>query len=250
MQRNALYLKPRTVLMIDTIEPADRDVDVTMLYQTAHLEDITASEDCSSIAKEGTTLYFKHLSPTNREVKAVETPHYLYTLQRDKPLKREGMLTVTAHTDGNPLIMANILTTTAGNGFDISSEEGAGYVSGTVDGILFAYSTRPGSIYEVNGIATDALAMTGSLTQLFAAMCTTLSVEDRLLLASENPVTCEIGHGRVKYYTCSDTIAAIGAGKKPSSVTLNGQAVKYIWDSEKSAIVVTLPKGEGVVEVK
>ncbi len=40
MRRNVLYLKPRAVLMIDTIVPAEKDVDVTLLYQTARLEDI------------------------------------------------------------------------------------------------------------------------------------------------------------------------------------------------------------------
>ncbi|GAH81846.1 unnamed protein product, partial [marine sediment metagenome] len=83
MQRNVLYLKPRTLLMLDTIYPAENDVDVTLLYQTAHLGDITAGNTMSTISKDGNTLFIRHLYPENTEVEAVETPHYLYTLQRE-----------------------------------------------------------------------------------------------------------------------------------------------------------------------
>jgi hypothetical protein len=47
MRRNVLYLKPRTLLMLDTVVPAEKDVDVTLLYQTSYLEDIKAGPDAS-----------------------------------------------------------------------------------------------------------------------------------------------------------------------------------------------------------
>ena len=251
MQRNVLYLKPRTLLMLDTVTPAEHDVDVTLLYQTAYLENITPSGDCSSIAKDGATLFIKHLSPEYREVEAVETPHYLYTLLNEKPLKREGMLTVSARTGGIPLVMANILTTTTGSAPAITAEQGTGCMSGTAEGIPFAYTTRPGAIYSAQGITTDALAFTTGGSKIFAALCTTLSRDGKLLFSSQKPVTCELGDGALSYYTCAETEASIGVSVKPSSVTVNGQAVKSIvYDPVKSVVMVTLPKGEGKVEVK
>ncbi len=251
MQRNVLYLKPRILLMLDTIIPAERDVDVTLLYQTAHLEDITPSGDCSTIAKEGNTLFITHLSPEYREVEAVETPHYLYTLLREKPLKREGMLMVTARTSGAPLLMANILTSTTGGHPSINAENGVGCVSGTAEGIPFAYTTRPGSVYEANGNKTDALAFTTSGSRIFAAMCTTFSRGGTFLLSSQKPMTCEIGDGSLSYYTCGETEASIGVSAKPSVVTVNGQRLKSItYDPVRSVIVLMLPAGEGNVEYK
>ncbi|MFC1608344.1 heparinase II/III family protein [Candidatus Latescibacterota bacterium] len=251
MQRNVLYLKPRTLLMLDTITPAERDVDVTLLYQTHHLDDITASDDQSSIEKDGNTLHISHLSPDYLDVEKVETPHYIYTLRRQKPLEKEGMLTVTARTDGNPLVMANILTSTTGPSPAISVDYGDGCVSGTVEGVQFTYSTRPGTVYEKDGVVTDALAVTNSGGNIFAALCTTFSHNGRLFFEAANPVTFEMTHGNVKYYACSDTRASLSAGKRPSSVTVNGKAAKdFDYDPVKAVVTITLLKGEGVVIMK
>ena len=40
ISRNVLFLKPRTLLMLDVTEPGSKDADVTLLYQTAHLQEL------------------------------------------------------------------------------------------------------------------------------------------------------------------------------------------------------------------
>jgi hypothetical protein len=158
LSRNVLYLKPRTLLMLDEAIPGEKDADVTLLYQTAHLEDIKADKKISTITKSGVTLNIMHLSPGLIEAKAIETPHYLKTLLNEKPLIKEGMLTVTASTSGNPLIIANLLTTTNANSSpEVSYKVGNGYVEGVTSGKKFAFTTKPGNVYEVSNMKTDAL---------------------------------------------------------------------------------------------
>ncbi|MBN1291431.1 MAG: heparinase II/III family protein, partial [Candidatus Latescibacteria bacterium] len=251
LKRNILYLKPRTLLMLDTITPGDQDVDVTALYQTHYLESITASNDCSEITVDGNTLFVKHLAPDYREVKEVETPHYLYTLQRQRPLKKEGMLTVTARTNKVPLVLANLLTSTTESKPVIETEKGNGFASGKVNGIPFVFTTFPGNIYDADGIKTDALVFTGSGSKLFVAICTTLIRDNVMIIESEQPVTCEIDGGKLKYYSCTDNEAALGVASKPTSVMINGKdAESYIYDGNRSVVKLTLPSGEGIVEVK
>ncbi len=250
LRRNVLYLKPRTLLMLDTTFPAERDVDVTLLYQTARLEDITAGESVSTISKDGNTLHVMHLAPSNIEAKAVETPHYLYTLRRDKPLVKEGMLTVTARTAGNPLVMANLLTTTTGGAPDVACEEGEGYISGTAGGKQFAITTEPGNIYEVENIETDALAVTWSGSRIFAAMCGTLKKDGELVLESGKPVTFEKSSDGIKYYHCLKGEVALGVSSKPAAVTVNGEKVSGVtYDAERKAVILVLPAGEGMVQL-
>ncbi|MFA6471494.1 MAG: hypothetical protein WCU00_05570, partial [Candidatus Latescibacterota bacterium] len=192
MQRNVLYLKPRTLLMLDTVQPADRDVDVNLLYQTLRLQDIAAGTKESTITKGGNTLFIEHLAPEQIEAKSVETPHYLYTLLGQNPLTKEGMLTVSARTAGNPLVIANLLTSTKGEKPDVTTEKGNGFVTGKAGGVTFAFTTRPGFSYETGGITTDALAVTWDDTSIFAAMATNITRNGSLLLLSSEPVTCEI----------------------------------------------------------
>ncbi|MCE5249147.1 heparinase II/III-family protein [bacterium] len=250
IERNVLYLKPRTLLMLDTVVPADRDVDVTLLYQTAHLKDITPSKECSKIAKDSATLFIKHLTPSFMEVEAVETPHYLYTLLNDKPLEKEGMLTVTARTAGVPLVMANILTTEQGGEPDIATVPGKGCISGTANGTPFVFSTNPGSLYESGDLKTDALAVTYDGPAIFAAKCTTLARNGKCVLESEKPVTAEISASGMIYYSCCETKTAIGVASKPANVTVNALKTEFTYDPLRMVVTVTLPAGEGSVTVR
>jgi len=248
IERNVLYLKPNTVLMIDTVVPAERDADVSLLYQTTYLNDINADNRLSTITKGKNKLYIRHLYPEYLEVKTVETPHYLYTLRNQKPLKREGMLTVTARTDGVPLVVGNILTTSGGTEPEIMRNDGDGCVYGTVNGIRYVFTTRPGYIYEADEITTDALALTADGSQIFAAMCTELRSQGNLLIKAEKPVTCEISPDGIKYYHCNKGEVALGVKALPVSITVNGKKVSsFNYDSERSVIILTLPAGEGMV---
>jgi hypothetical protein len=250
LKRNVLYLKPRTLLMLDTAVPAEKDADITLLYQTRSLADIKAGSDVSTITKGGNTLFIRHLSPSFVEARPVETPHYLYTLRNNNPLEREGMLTVKARTNGVPLVMANLLTSTTGAQPNLTAVEGTNCVSGSADGVPFVYSTRPGTIYTADGITTDAAAVTGDSTDTFAALCTTFSRGSTLLMEADNPVTFEATSAGFTYNTCRDCTLTLGAASKPASVTLNGKAVPFAWNSDKSAVVLGITKGDGVVVVK
>jgi hypothetical protein len=250
LERNMLFLKPRTVLMLDTAVPAERDADVTLLYQTLHLNDITAGEKYSTITKEGISLYFMHLSPDKVTSAAVETPHYLSTLMRQNPLQKEGMLTVTARTNRTPLVMANLITSNKGEKPDVTSEAKNGCMVGKTAGIDFAFNTRPGFVYNTGAVQTDAVAVTWKGSKTFAAQCTSLSRDGKTLVESKEPITCEISDSGMKYYLSSEADVAFAAASA-QGVTVNGKAAAGArYDAAKKMVTVKLPAGEGVVSMK
>jgi hypothetical protein len=201
LTRNVLFLKPRTLLMLDVAVPGEKDAEVTLLYHTKRLADIDPGQQLSTITKEGVSLNLVHLAPDTFAVRAVETPHYLNTLLKDTLLEKEGMLTESAHTHGAPLVIANLLTTsTAGTAPDISSTKGDGYISGVASGRKFAFSSRPGRLYRVDGIATDALALTYSDSSVFVAMATTFTGKKGIVISSDTPMTFELKGGQLRHY--------------------------------------------------
>ncbi|MFC1538989.1 heparinase II/III family protein [Candidatus Latescibacterota bacterium] len=249
LKRNVLYIKPRTLLMLDTAVPGDRDADVTLLYNTLRLGDISAGDEKSTISKDGNTLHISHLYPEHMKIESVETPHYLNTLNNENPLVKEGMLTVTARTARRPLVMANLLTTTKGEEPAVSCEPGDGFMSGTANGVPFAFSTNPGTLYKYNTIETDAAAITTEGGQIFAAVCKKLARDGKVLVASDNPATFEISPGKIKWYQCTESEVAFGVESQPGSVTVNGKRISsFKYDSEQKAVVLTLPAGESTVE--
>jgi hypothetical protein len=249
IKRNVLYLKPDTVLMLDTVMPSGRDVDVTLLYQTQYLKDIAAGEDRSVIEKDDAALMISHLYPEQLEIKSVETPHYMYTLLREKPLEREGMLTVTARTHGNLQVIANMLTTTAGAAPHMDTVTGDGFVSGTIHDVPFAFTTKPNTEYETNEVVTDALAVTWKDNTLFVAKCTTLKKDGMRILDSQNPITCEITAEYIKYYVSEESRVLVGVLSRPSTLCINGTLTQnFSYQHETGTVALTLPSGEGMVE--
>ena len=161
LSRNVLYLKPGAILMLDVAVPSAEDAEITLLYQTKRLEDIHLGENKSTIIKDDATMHVLHLAPFNAVAKAVATPHYLRTLQNVRPLEQEGMLTVSSHTNGGPLVMANLITTThTGSTPEVTSESGDGFISGVAAGKKFVFSTKPGKMYQFENVSTDALTIT------------------------------------------------------------------------------------------
>ena len=248
MKRNVLYLKPRTLIMLDTVIPAERDVEVTLLYQTEHLKDIKANSDGSTITKDKNVLNIIHLTPENLDVKAVETPHYLNTLKNERPLVKEGMLTVTARTSHNPLVMANLLTTTTGEKADVTIQKGDGYIAGVAGGTPFAFTTIMNSVYKTDDITTDALAITWDDSRVFAAMCTELMRHGGVLVESEKPITCEFSDHGIFYYLAENSEAALGVSSKPKRIMVNGRnIISFRYDAERKTVILKLPAGEGSV---
>jgi len=248
MRRNVLFLKPRTLLMLDTIVPGEKDADVTLLYQTAHLRDIKAGPNLSSIAKGKSVLSIHHLAPENAAAQVRETPHYLYTLKNEIPFVREGMLTVTARTQGKPLVLANVLTTETGQDALSDIEKGPGFVKGKIGGAEFAFSTIPGQVYSAAAFTTDALALTWNGSNVFAALCTLLEKDGRPVIRSTRPMTCEMSEGSVKFYLAEPAEIRLALNAVPAGLTLDGKKTnRYVYDRDKRDLRLSLAAGEGLI---
>ncbi len=246
LARHVLYLKPRTLLMLDIVVPASNDVDATGLYQTGRLEGLRAGADVSVVDRGAAKLWIRHLAPAGARVEAAETPLYIGTLKTEFPLEGEGMLTVTARTAGRPLVMASLLETTTGGPPDVKVERGEGAVSGTTEGRPFAFSTRPGAVYRSGAWETDALAVTWEGATVFAAETKTLSRDGRILVASSAPMTFELKPGGLAFDLASTSAVTIAVPGPARDVRLDGRPVSGLRvDARAGTLTLTLPAGSG-----
>jgi len=246
MRRNVLYLKPRTLLMLDTVVPGEKDVEVTLLYQTGRFQDIKAGPVLSTISKGKDTLRIYHLAPDNAAAEVRETPHYINTLKNENPFVLEGMLTFTAKTSGKPLVLANVLTTAAGQEAKPALEKGRGFMGGKIQGTEFAFSTNPGQVYSPAGFTTDALALTWEGTIIFIALCTRLEKDGRPLILCQEPITCEISASSLKYYLARPAEMSLALNAVPRELYLDGKRTDhYFFDKNKKDLRLSLPAGEG-----
>ena len=244
--RNVLYIKPNAILMADVAIPAGEDVDVTLLYQTLRLADIAPNAKRSTIEKDGQTLTIDHLSPGSVDVTAVETPHYLATLLNDNPLVNEGMLTVTARTSGEPLVMANLLTTA--DAALIERETRDGYVAGRVNGVPFYVNTSPGERYvAAAGWSTDALMAARTKAGLFLAMVSHYKAGPNLAVDVAAPIACLVSDNTLRYSHDRDARLNLILPSRPAAVTLNGEPAPFTFDDSTGSVSLVLPAGTGVL---
>jgi len=256
MRRNVLYLKPRAVLMIDTIVPAEKDVDVTLLFQTARLEDIRPSPGTSSIARIPHTLLITHLAPEEVAVMAEPTPIYIKTLAAQNPQTKEGMLTVTARTQGRPLVMANLLQVV-----DIGQEgmtiHGDGYVGNGYDDWHFAVDTdparpfknAPGRLFRGEEFTTDALVLAWRMGIILAVDARSLVRDGLEILRSTAPVTIEILPDGISGCLAAPATVTLSLDRPPAAVAVNGQPrTSFDYDKTSKRLTLTLPAGNfGIV---
>ena len=248
--RNVLYLKPSTILMLDEITPADQDVDVSLLYQTHYLQDIKAGKEFSTISIDDNVLYIYHVTPQESKAQAEEIIHFYGTLLNEKPLIREGYLSVTAKTAGKPLVMANVLIPSHGITPEINLKHYDNYYKGTVNGRMLAFRENQPTLYQTDGITSDALVISWGDKNIFAAKCTRIRREGRLLLESKMPLTCEISDEGIKYYLSESAKIKLGVNKKPLQVLLGDKIVPFTYHPEDHTIGVDLPAGEGFVQTR
>lgn len=247
LRRNVLYLKPRAILLMDVVEPNGTDVDVSLLFQTINLEDIVPGKSQSVIEKNGQQLTIRHLSPGNLFVGAEPMPHFIHTYKNESPLKTEGRLKITARTNAEPLVFANLLTTDSDRTkIDVLSKND-NFISGDYAGKSFAFGTIPGAQYTVGQIETNALAITWDRDKIFAALCTSLIKNEKMLVTSTAPLTCEITKNRMKYFLAEPADVSIGTPVKPKKVLLNGSAIDFKFNSKTNLIFLKLQAGSGEI---
>ena len=248
--RNVLYIKPKTILMLDQITPAERDVDVSLLYQTHYLKDINAGDEFSTITKENNRLFIYHIAPERLNVSAEDMPHFYNTALNEKPLIREGYLNVTGRTTGNPLLIANLLTSTTGKKPEIDVTKYEDYYKCIVNGKSAAFAKRQNEFYNVDGIETDALALTWDAENLFAAKCTKIKKDDKIIIESNIPISCEFMDDLMNYSLCKEAKVKIGTEKKPAEIILNDRRINFSYNQKNRTVSVHLFAGDGKVKIK
>ena len=236
--------------MLDEIVPGSEDVDVSLLYQTPELNSIKTGDEMSTVTRQGASLNIFHLAPQKKEVSAVETPHYLITLQKEKPLVKEGMIMLTARTAKEPLIAGNLFVSSdSGHILDIRFQHQENFVYGEGAGRKIVFRTKDKTDYIVNDFKTDALAMVWNEDTLFVVNATNLLYQNELILSADAPVSAEIYKGQIHYAATRPTRLKVPVQAHTEDIILNGRRQKIAAADKKNCMVeVSVPEGNGIIK--
>ena len=257
LRRFVLYIKPRTILLVDEITPYEEDVEVNLLFHTRWKKDITLHDGYASFRKDGSALYLFHLNQKDIQRQICYEPHFLYQY-KERPLRERGYLEITGQTRGRRLVIANLMTA-ASDGVppDVKITAGEGYneVFCRIDGITTDLTVNTSDeITDKWGLSTDALILArGEKSQgIFMAGGTYLKSKDKTLLLSEKLLVAYLTPERnyVVYHLSEQASVSLNVTSKPKNIRLNGEKVKtFAYDSSTSTVRLPLPGGMGTLEI-
>jgi hypothetical protein len=259
LRRNVLYLKPRAVLIVDEALPAERDVEVNLLFHTRWKKDIAVGPDRVAFSKDKGTLFLYPLLPDEVSKEIIGEPHFLYQYGA-QPLIERGYLQISAQTRGRRLILANFLTT-AGKGepapvVEVARrEEGASLrFPGAAGG--WALAVGSGSLLSLGEWSTDGLLLAvGPDGSVFAADAGSIAREGLRLVGSQKrfagQVHCAPGGITARLRFETRAMITLNLAAPPRRVLVDGRPLDpFAYDPEQHALKITLPKGVTRIQVE
>lgn len=257
--RHVLYIKPRTVLLVDRIVPGKEDVKANLLFHTQWKKDIKLSEGHTEFHRDGSVLFMYHLSPRDIRHDIKSEPHFLFQF-KERPLTERGYLQLSAKTAVTPLVMANLMTATCdGKTPDVNTTLGNGWAGAdmTIDGLDSSCAVNTASdTVDYFGFKTDALIIARSAGNdgIFIADGTYLTEGSQIILSSENSIVAHIvmtpDSTTVSYFLTDKTEVSVITEFKPGAVKVNGDSVdSFDYDGSAKIVTVELMEGKGELRI-
>jgi len=99
---------------------------------------------------------------------------------------------------------------------------------------------------QIHKISTNSITPDDS--KIFAAISTSLTRDNQLLIKSEQPITFEISKNSLLYYLAKSANVSIGVESEPERIILNGKTTEnFRYDERSKCIILNLAAGEGEV---
>jgi hypothetical protein len=254
VRRHVVFLKPRTILLVDEVETSGSDADVSLLFNAVWKKDWRLEDAGSLVAKGARTLRLVPLGPQDLRREVVEDPHFLYQYAA-KPLVPRGHLRVTGRTANGRFVAAHLLGTGLAPG---ANPLPAGRSS---DGVYIArvhteaggevdIAVAAGGRARLGSVETDALILARSPEGEILLVEGRTLLEDgtetlSLTAAGSVALVREAGQIRLVFDAPAGTRAEVRVKTRPESVRIGGRAVDAAWNPARNAVAFVLPAGRG-----
>jgi hypothetical protein len=258
LRRHMLFIKPRLLVLIDEALPADRDVELNLLFHTRWKKDIGIGPESVSFGKPGGTLYLFPLLPEKGTLEVFREPHFLYQYAA-QPLIERGYLQISAPTKGRRLILANLLISNkqgeAPPVIGITAREEAATVRFPGAGGDWRLAVTRGGSVSLEDWAGDGLLLAlDPRGGLFTAEATFVARNGARVVESPAKFAGQLRHSAAGFSGVfrlpADAVMKINSGGRPARVLLNGRPPDRItFSPETGGLSLACAAGETKIEV-
>ncbi len=257
LKRNVVFLKPRSILLIDEIVPARAPIEVNRLFHTRWKKDICPGDWESRITKGSKVLRLVHLAPETAVKEILREPHFLYQYAA-RPLIERGYLQISDRTEKEKLIFADLLSAApegSPSPYEIEKHKESVSIRRKMGERTQTVVLNLGSSISLGDWSSDALILASSSRgEIFLARGTTLSLEGGIKLHSDRPFYGLLRRDNdlleLEANQEEKTTVSLFGLVAPRRIVVNGRPFKdFRFDSSLSLLQISLPPGSSRILV-
>lgn len=250
LTRNILYLKPRTIILIDRGEGAADAERMNLRFHPPLKKDVHVEGKVARIQRPKASLYIKTISPKHYQTDLLKRPLTLAEFQKEDPVTMEerGFLQLTSdlHPQGTAFI--NVMSTDKSIISGLDEKHMDSSIRFTVDNALYYLNTK-NQLYDIGQVQTDALVFRSLKNGFIAFRTTQLLMDEKKIVQSSDPVSLIVNKGErilIKFSASKETELAFFVKKQPQKITIGKKEFPY-WTYKDQTVFLDLPKGGGTL---
>ena len=191
LRRSLLYLKPRTVVIIDQGEGAPDAGTLSVRFHAPRKDDIRLDGRAASIVRGDRSLAIKTLYPVAFDARVIKRPMSLNEFKAEDSItmKARGFLELSAGVREGAAGFVNILSTDEQLMRSVQSTQRPACLELSIGGMSYFVGQKEGVEYEADGCRTDALVFHRDAAGFLAAEASRIYQAGRPLIESSRRAT-------------------------------------------------------------
>jgi hypothetical protein len=254
LRRSILYLKPRTVLIIDRGEGAVDARTLSVRFQAPRKEDIRLDGGAATISRGQKALVIRTLFPAAFETLVLKRPMSLneFMAENSITMKARGFLELDARVENGRAGFVHVLSTDSGMISTVNCVDRSTFLELSVAGSPYFLSKSDGQTYLAAGVETDALVFHRNAGGFLAARATHVEESGRVLIKSDKlgsySLSEEVQRLSVDFSAPEGTRIEILTSRRPKAVLLSA-ARPVKWEYREGHVLLILPTDEGTIKI-
>jgi hypothetical protein len=254
LRRHILYLKPRTILLLDRGEGAASARELNLRFHAPRKENIRLDGRTAQILQGSETLFIRTLDPEKFGAQIHKRPMSINEFKAENPItmKARGFLELTAGVENGRSGFSHILSTDKEAISGLKAGGDANVIDLTLGGVQYFINKTEGLAVQAGSAETDALVFSRLPDGFIAARASSVKDNGQLLIKASNLASIAFrkkGRALMLSFSAPEgTRLEIFTGIKPTALRLNQQAHRR-WEFQDGWVIISPPSVEGTIEI-
>jgi len=255
LRRDILYLRPRTVLILDRAEaPAGVD-KMSLRFYAPRKDDILVEGNTARIVRVGKILLLRTLLPEKYDARILKRPMSIneFKAENSITMKARGFLEIAAEAGNQGSSLVNVLSTDTEIMAGLMAAKLPGCLEVSLGGNIYWVGETEGRSYKAEDLESDARVLGRSSEGLLALSTTNVKEKGTLLIKAGAPLSCVLNKESrridIRYSAPPGTEVEVFSGWRPKTVRLGEKNIPG-WRFQDGMAILELPAAEGKITIE